>query len=122
MPNNAALIVCNHLRMWRYSKSLGHLHLAYILKVMRGGGSVPGLSFAWIRKAMLKNAGRAINPHWLRPSKTLAIRFCLVLQFFVNSVVAQSRQPESTSVDSYIRGQMQDLHIPGLSIAVIRDG
>ena len=70
----------------------------------------------------MKNAVCARNPHWVRPSEALVVRFCVAILLTLNAAVAHSQQPESTSVDSYIRGRMQDLHIPGLSIAVIKEG
>jgi CubicO group peptidase (beta-lactamase class C family) len=49
-------------------------------------------------------------------------RSLLTLFLAFSASIALSQQIDSTSVDDYIRERMRDLHIPGLSLAVVKAG
>ena len=63
-----------------------------------------------------------MNPYGFRFSAALIIRVWLVILFALNATVACLQPAESSSVDDYIKERMQELHIPGLSMAVVKEG
>ena len=73
-------------------------------------------------EVILKKDARSMSPHGSRYSAALKIHLWLVTLLALSATVAYSQQAESSPVDDYVKERMRDLHIPGLSLAVIKDG
>jgi CubicO group peptidase (beta-lactamase class C family) len=58
----------------------------------------------------------------LQFSTALIIRLCLIILATLNSITVYAQQAETIPVDEYVQQQMQNLHIPGLSLAVLKEG
>ncbi|MDR6514724.1 serine hydrolase [Chryseobacterium camelliae] len=54
-----------------------------------------------------------------KPFRSIRIIFLLLAVSFSKQLIAQSR---TDSIDSFIKGKMAQLHIPGLQLAILRNG
>lgn len=62
-------------------------------------------------RSLIQGAQLRGTPHWLRRSAQLALVLCLM----VSAALADG-------VDEYVQKQLQQRHIPGASVAVVKDG
>jgi len=58
----------------------------------------------------------------MRRCATVIKSLALAILFVFSATVTWSRQPEADQVDDYVKQRMHELQIPGLSMAVVKEG